>query len=106
MPPPGLLPSAHQRLIAHVRAVQHRQHWVTGTLYGLAALVVAGAGSGFAARASPLVGRSLWALGLLGASVLVGFFGWHRAQRRVGDAQRTARWVGQRIPELSTDVLA
>jgi hypothetical protein len=62
--------------------------------------------SGFAGHLSAGLGRAVAALGAAGALALAAGIGWVRARRRVGDALRTARWLGQRIPELSTDVLA
>jgi hypothetical protein len=99
-------PAAHQKLLLEVRASQRRQHGSAALFYALAALMGTVCLSGVAGTASPVLGRAVWGVGLLGAAGLAFWVGVWRARAHVGDDVRTARWLGQRVPELSTDVLA
>ncbi len=84
----------------------HRQLWLQGALYAAGTLLLSVAAAGAAVSSSPELGRALLILSPILALAIAGFFGLYLAQRRVGDDLRTARMLGERLPEVSLDLLA
>lgn len=114
-PPPPEVPraetkggraSAHEYLIASVRSALQRQLWIQGALYGGAAAVVLFALAGPAGHRAAFLGRALLIAAPIVACSIAGFFGLYLSARRVGSEARTARMLGEKLPELSLDLLA
>ncbi len=113
-PPPSRLPAGLAsnegrglRLLDEVRAAQRRALQARGLLLGLsAALVLALCGLLMAALGSPRAGQLLVLLAPVVGFALFGFFALWLANRRVGDAERTARLLATQVPELNLDLLA
>lgn len=105
-PPPERKPGGHEQLIRAVRFRQRRQLWLQGALYGAAAALALALAAGFLGSAHPNLARWLLIAGPIAWAVTTAAFGVLMALARVGDDLRTARLVGQRVPELSHDVLA
>ncbi|HLL55099.1 MAG TPA: DUF4175 family protein [Myxococcaceae bacterium] len=103
---PGLRPRAHHRLLAQVRALQRRQLWLQGILYGAAAFAVLALAAGFAAQLSVSLGRVLMFLAPIAFAGLAAGFGLYLSRKQVGDELRTARLVGSRLPHVSLDLVS
>lgn len=98
--------SAHQQLIASVRFALQRQLWIQGALYGAAAAVILLALAGPAGHRGAILGRVLLIAAPIVGCLVAGFFGLYLARKRVGSEIRTARMLGEKLPELSLDLLA
>src|SRR5688572_7689982 len=98
--------AGHRRLLDEVRRLQARQHWLEGALYACSALALLLTAGGFAAHASPSLGRWLLILAPVVAALLACYFGIYQSVRRLGDDLRTARWVDGRVPSLRRGLLA
>jgi hypothetical protein len=103
---PGLPvpPSAHRALIARVQRAQRRVIWTEFALGAGAVTVLLGVAAGFVALSNLHVAQALLllapTLGLVGLAL-----GVQRARRVVGDDRDTARFLGQRVPSLSLNLL-
>jgi hypothetical protein len=95
-----------EALLAAVRARQRRQFWMQGAMLGALALLLLGLGGGFLALVAPEAGRWVLLLAPLVAIAVACVLGVVLSRQRVGDDLRTARLIGERLPELSLDVLA
>jgi hypothetical protein len=78
---------------------------MVGALYGAATLVVMVVLAGFLGSVSSDGGRLLLFLGIVVATSVTCGFGIFQTIAQVGDAARTARFVGERVPELSQTLL-
>lgn len=116
-PPPPPRPPAPQRapgsaagpglkLIDDVRAAQARALTVQGGLYAGAAFLVLLFAGGLLSNVTPGLGRALLLAAPVVAAGLFIVFGVVLVRRRVGNAERTARLLAERAPELSLDLLA
>jgi len=114
-PPPPAPPSAPradprspgvEALLAGVRARQRRLLWLEGALLGAATLLVLLVAGGFLALAAPSAGRWVMMLAPVAGAAVACVLGVYVALRTVGDDARTARLIGEHLPELSLDVLA
>jgi len=86
--------------------LQQRQYAQAGALFAAAVLALGAAASGFVGAAGPGWGRAAWVVFGLGAVAAAVYVAGVRAWRAAGDVSLTARWLGQRLPQLSTDMLA
>ncbi|MBX5484631.1 MAG: DUF4175 family protein [Myxococcaceae bacterium] len=95
-----------QRLVAATSARQRRALWTEALAWAGAALIDGLALSGFLAAWSVIAGRIVLGLAVVGFGVIVGWFGARRIRTRLGDATKTARFVGARAPALGEDALS
>jgi len=109
-PPPPAAPKAHQgralKLLAEVRAAQGRSLWTQGVLGGAIVFLVCFVGGAALAHLSVTAARVLLVLGAFAALALVVGFGVLLPRRRVGNDERTARLLAEKLPELNLDLLA
>ena len=75
-------------------------------MLGAMALLLLGLGGGFLALVAPEAGRWVLLLAPLVAIAVACVLGIVLSRQQVGDDLRTARLIGERLPELSLDVLA
>ena len=107
-PPPPRPPEPGRalELLAEVREAQKRALWAQGLLLAgasfLSLLVLAGLVGG----SHPSLGFGLLLLSPVSALLLLLVYGRVLTGRRVGDADRTARLLATKLPELNLDLLA
>lgn len=95
----------HRQLLAQVRALQRRQLWLQGGLYGVGATAILFVTAGFAANLSVSLGQALAWLAPIAFAGTLGYFGLYLARQQVGDDLKTARLVGERVPAVSLDLV-
>ncbi len=109
-PPPNAVnppvPRGTRGLIQAVRAEQRRQLWLRGALAAAGITAVLLLAAGLLANLSVGLGRAALLAIPVGVAAALLYFGLYRARRVVGDDRLTARLIGQRVPEVSLDLLA
>lgn len=108
-PPPAPAPSSDGRalrLLAEVRTAQQNALWTQGLLVAVASLLVLVVAGGALASVEPRAGRYVLVAAPFVVLAVVLFFGVFLARRRVGDDERTARLLAEKLPGLNLDLLA
>ncbi len=103
--PVAAAPSEHHALLERVRRAQRKALLATGAAGGLALGIVVFVSGVMLAPRWPSVGATLTTAAFF-IPFLVFLGALEVARRRIGNAERTARLVAQRMPELGLDVLA
>ena len=93
-------------LLAEVREAQRRALRAQGLLLGGAAFLFLLVLAGLIGAGHPSLGFALVLASPLSAVLLLVLFGWILTARRVGDSDRTARLLAEKVPELNLDLLA
>lgn len=93
-------------LLAEVREAQRRALRAQGLLLGGAAFLFFLVLAGLIGASHPSLGFALVLASPLSAVLLLLLFGWILTARRVGDSDRTARLLAEKVPELNLDLLA